>query len=101
MGEIQERNRVIGRILRGARSQKRISVTTCAELLGTSRRRYAAMERGEAIIGAAELETLVRFLEVPVHAVWSDLLPNRGAHQVMVKALPGETVQIIVDLNDK
>ena len=61
--KIQERNREIGRIVKEARSKKNISVTTCANLIDTSRRRYVAMEEGEAIIGIAELEVLIKFLE--------------------------------------
>ncbi len=100
MEKLQERNRAIGQVLLEARSRKHIPVTRCAELLGTSRRRYVAMERGRAMIGAAELETLISFLEVPAHEVWKRSTASTGPQQVIVKAQPGETVQIVVDVRN-
>jgi predicted transcriptional regulator len=51
---LQERNREIGRILQEARVQQDVSVSTCASLVGTSRRRYSSLEAGEAATGIAE-----------------------------------------------
>jgi transcriptional regulator with XRE-family HTH domain len=95
---IQERNREIGRLLLEARIQKNISVTTCANLVGTSRRRYTAMEQGEATIGVAELEVLMTFLEVPTYRIWCGKDASVIPRQVVVEALPGETLQIVVDV---
>lgn len=94
--KLQERNRAIGQVLLEARSRKHIPVTKCAELLGTSRRRYTEMERGRATIGVAELEVLMDFLEVPSNKVWGKASSATGLHQVVLQALPGETVQIVV-----
>jgi transcriptional regulator with XRE-family HTH domain len=95
---IQERNRVIGQIIREARNQKSISVTTCAKLIGTSRRRYIAMEQGETMIGIAELEILMSFLGVPTSKIWSGKNLKSVPHQVKLEAVPGETMHIIVDV---
>jgi transcriptional regulator with XRE-family HTH domain len=94
---IQERNREIGRVLQEVRSHRNITVTTCAQLIGTSRRRYAAMERGEAVIGIAELEVLMDFLDVPSYKIWH--LPNSegSADRLFVPFTPGRPVQIVFD----
>jgi len=93
-----DRNRELGRVLQDARRAKNVSVTRCAQLVGTSRRRYLAMERGEAIIGVAEFEVLLAFLEIPAQQIWG-MQPDEGAmHHVRVRATPGETIQIVVDV---
>lgn len=96
--QIHERNREIGQILREARKQKNIPITTCAKLVGTSRRRYIAMEQGEAVIGVAELEILMSFLGVPTNKIWSGKDLKTVPHQVKLEAVPGETMHIIVDV---
>ena len=93
---ILARNREIGQILREARTKKDISVTTCAKLVRTSRRRYIAMEQGEAIIGIAELEVLMAFLEVPTEKVWQGKDIPSISRQVVLEALPGQVLQIVV-----
>ena len=93
---IQERNREIGRVLQEARVQKDISVTTCANLVGTSRRRYTAMEEGETTIGMAELEVLMKFLEIPTNKVWHGKDTLTIPRQIILEGLPGETLQIVV-----
>jgi hypothetical protein len=60
--KIYECNREIGEILQEARTKKNIPLSTCAKVIGTSRRRYASMEQGEAMIGIAEMEVLMDFL---------------------------------------
>ncbi len=95
---ILARNREIGQILREARAKKDISVTTCAKLVRTSRRRYIAMEQGEAIIGVAELEVLMAFLEVPADKVWRGKDIPVISRQVLLEALPGQILQIVVDI---
>ena len=67
---LRERNREFGRILQEARLLKGMSLLACAGLIGTSSERYAALEAGESPIGAAELEVLVRYLEIPPRKVW-------------------------------
>jgi transcriptional regulator with XRE-family HTH domain len=96
--KIQGRNREIGQILQEARTQKNIPLSTCAELVGTSRRRYMAMEQGEATIGAAELEVLIDFFNIPVHKIWPGKDTGAAARQITLEALPGEKLQIVVDV---
>jgi len=93
---IQERNKEIGQILLEARTERDISVTTCAKLIGTSRRRYNAMEQGEAMIGVAELEILMTFLEVPASKIWSTVDSLASSRKISLQAIPGETVHIVV-----
>jgi transcriptional regulator with XRE-family HTH domain len=95
---ILTRNREIGLILREARTQKDITVTICAKLIGTSRRRYIAMEQGVAIIGVAELEILMAFLEIPAEKVWHGKDTPVVSRQIVLEALPGQTLQILVDI---
>jgi transcriptional regulator with XRE-family HTH domain len=116
------RNSEIGKILQNAREYRNIPVTKCAELVGTSRRRYLAMEEGKATIGAVELEELVRFLGVPVQRVWRiaggsevihELDEAQAAHNnlyqvsasmgggnalgaVTLRILPGQTITLVV-----
>lgn len=120
------RNSEIGNLLKNAREYRNIPVTRCAELVGTSRRRYLAMEEGKATIGAVELEELVHFLDVPPGRVWriaegTEPMQNLGNAQevqddqyvedeagapvsnaiapgvVTLRILPGQTVTLVVD----
>jgi len=95
---ILTRNREIGRIMREARTQKDITVTTCAKLIGTSRRRYISMEQGVAMIGVAELEILMAFLEVPAEKVWHGKDTPVVSRQIVLEAIPGQILQILVDI---
>ncbi len=95
---IQERNREIGLVLKEAREQKNTPITACANLVGTSRRRYVAMEEGKAIIGIAELEVLMKFLEISSHKVWPGKDSLDVPRQFILEALPGEKLQIVVDV---
>ena len=95
--KIQDRNREIGRLLKEARMYRNVTVTTCAELIGTSRRRYVAMERGDAMIGVAELEVLIEFLGEASHKILH-LNKNEGSKdQIVVPFTPGKPVQIVFD----
>jgi|SRR5579859_102216 len=93
---LQQRNQEIGTLLAEARQRQHRSVSECASLLETSRRRYRAIEHGEAAVSAAELEILMGYLDLPAHAVWSDVSPSGETRQVVVHARPGETVQLVV-----
>ncbi len=96
--DLQERNREIGKALQQARKRMKKSIAACAAHLGTSRRRYADIERGAVFIAAAELEEMVRFLRVPPYEVWPQQLLNEGARQIIVDASPGESVLVIVNI---
>lgn len=96
---LQDRNREIGRILREARMEKEVSISRCAKIIRTTRRRYTAMEAGETIIGIAELERLVAFLEIPTYKIWHGQNPLATHYEVKVPATPnpGESLLIILD----
>lgn len=96
--KIQERNKEIGLLLKETRMQKNIPLTTCASIIGTSRRRYMALEQGEAMIGAAELEIIVGFLDIPPHKVWRVNNMPLVPRQITLEALPGEKLQIVIDV---
>ena len=85
-------------MLQEAHNDKNITVTTCAQLIGTSRRRYSAMERGEAMIGVAELEVLIDFLGVPSHKIWHLAACEECTDQIFVPVTPGKPVQIVFDV---
>jgi transcriptional regulator with XRE-family HTH domain len=96
--QLQQRNQEIGVMLQRARVQQHRSVSECAMLLGTSRRRYSAIERGEVGISAAELEILLSFLDLPLQTMWNNPEQALMARQVVIKAQPGETVQFVVEM---
>ncbi len=93
-----ERNRQIGSILTHGRQQASRTQEECARAIGTTRRRYGLIERGEVSVSAVELEALIRFLKVPAHLVWGDLVPTNLPRQVVVQAQPGELVQLVVQV---
>jgi hypothetical protein len=93
---IQERNRAVGQILFEARMTRHMSVTACATCIGTSRRRYVAMEQGDASIGFAEMEVLMDYLEIPFHKVGSVMKREETHRQVELRFRPGETLRIVV-----
>ncbi len=80
-----------------SRRQRDIPVTACAELIATSRRRYAAMERSEAMIGLAELEVLVDFLGVPLRRFSHLTEKEASTDEIFVPFTPGEPVKIVFD----
>lgn len=93
--QLAQRNREIGTLLADARQQQRRSVSECAALLGTSRRRYRAIERGDIGVEAAELELLVAYLDVPLQAIWKER-ERQAVHRV-VRLGPGEVVQVMAE----
>ena len=97
---LQRRNREMGSKLAEARQRQRRSVAECSRVIETSRRRYTAMERGEAVIGAAELETIMRYLGVPGRVMYGEDCLGSGSRQVMVPAHPGETLYVVVEVSE-
>jgi predicted transcriptional regulator len=96
--KIQDRNREIGRLLKEARVYRNITVTTCAELIGTSRRRYVAMEHGDAMIGVAELEVLIEFLGEASYKILHFNNNEESKNRIVVPFTPGKPVQIVFDV---
>ena len=90
---LQQRNRQIGAVLMQARLHQKRTVTECAAVLGTSRRRYTAMERGEVAISIVEMEVLIEYLHLPGLPVAPKLLAS-SAPQVIVEV--GEGVEEII-----
>lgn len=91
-----ERNRQIGRIVQEARAARGLSITKCARAIGTSRRRYLAMEAGEVMIGIAELEELMRFLGIPPERVWPGPITGQLPTPVILEVEPGERLYIVI-----
>ncbi len=93
---LAHRNQEVGRLLMTAREQQRRSVRECAALLGTSRRRYSAIERGETGITFAELEVMAEFLSLSL----MEMLRSASVHQedgrLVVRVRPGDRVQVEV-----
>jgi transcriptional regulator with XRE-family HTH domain len=92
----QQRSQEVGRLLHEARTRKGVTLTRCAEFISTSRRRYAAIERGEVGIEFPELELLAEFLEIPQHDFWRKVETSEDLQQITVQALPGRTMQILI-----
>jgi DNA-binding XRE family transcriptional regulator len=93
----------ITRLLKAARLEKKLTVTECAGLVGTTRRRYGAIEKGEATLGAAELLMLMRFLGVSPGRIWeiadgtqNTVAKDADSGTVVVRILPGQTVTLMV-----
>lgn len=91
---LQERAREVGQLLREARIQKGTSATKCAELLQTSRRRYAAIEEGEVSIEFPELELLASFLGIPQHKLWLTETAPSDVQHFTVQATHGKVIRI-------
>lgn len=99
--DLYERNQEIGRALEKARKRSKKSIRACAEVLGTSWRRYRELERGTVFVTAVELEALVAFLGVPAHEVWPIELISAGTRRVVVNIDEGESVQVVVTKEGK
>jgi transcriptional regulator with XRE-family HTH domain len=95
---LRARDQELGALLADARTRRHRTVSACAALLETSRRRYKAIEEGETAVTAAELEALMRFLEIPPSQVWGHILPMESQNAVRVQARPGERVQLVVEV---
>lgn len=93
-----QRNKEIGSILATARAREHRTVTDCAAAMATTRRRYSAIERGEAAISVAELEAVMRFLGVSAAEMWAELARDTLTRKVVIQAKPGEQVQLVVEI---
>lgn len=61
---LQERNKEIGAVLASARRQRGLTIRACADYIGTTPRRYRAIEQGGAPVHAVELEVLAPVLQL-------------------------------------
>ncbi len=94
-----QRNREIGEILSAARHRQQRTVTVCATAAHTTRRRYSMIERGDASISAAELEAIMRFLNVSAVEMWQELWTSTLPTPIIVKAPPGGAFQLVVEVH--
>lgn len=71
MNEVDNsRARMLGELIRGARTHARRSVEECAEVLGMSAEDFEKAETGEHPLSLPDLEALAIFLEVPMGYFW-------------------------------
>src|SRR6266508_2708034 len=89
---LAQRNREIGAILAHARQRQQRTITECAAVLATSRRRYRAIERGDIGVEVAELEVLLPYLGIPAQVIWGNLEPE-VAPQHVIRIRAGEVLQ--------
>jgi transcriptional regulator with XRE-family HTH domain len=111
------RDREIGRILTDARLLQRRIQRDCARAAGVSRGQYQSIEKGLASLTVGQLERLMQFLDLPLHELLRPLahVPVRssetessgssmaaareGSTRVAVRARPGESVQVVLDVH--
>jgi transcriptional regulator with XRE-family HTH domain len=91
---LARRNQELGHILATAREQQRRSVREWAALLGTSRRRYRAIERGEVGITVAEFAVMAEFLSLSLRDVLSRATAHQEDERLVVRVRPGDRVQV-------
>lgn len=72
------RNKIIGILVRRARSAARMSQRECAEALGISPGMYSQCEQGRRGFSLPELEALAHLFEVPPASLWDDELASVG-----------------------
>lgn len=93
------RNKELGRVLAQARGLKQMTVTAIAASIGTSRRRYTAIERGDVPITAAEIEQLAEVLGVPFSKFGESVAVPQELRRVIVQAEPGETIHLVLQVH--
>jgi transcriptional regulator with XRE-family HTH domain len=96
--KMRERNAEIGRLLAEARTSRNILMTDCASVIGSTRQRYSAIERGESYVTAVELEELTRFLHLPLEEVLPPQGDERKIRRLPVTVSGDETLYLIVDV---
>src|SRR5690349_239193 len=94
--EYLERSEAVGRLIRAARVAKQATITQCAEAVGTTRRRYIAIEDGKVRIGLVEADILAEFLEIPLEILRTAKRNLAATPRKIVHMTSGETIQIIV-----
>jgi transcriptional regulator with XRE-family HTH domain len=70
------RNKIIGVLVRRARSAARMSQRECAEALGISPGMYSQCEQGRRGFSLPELEAMAYLFEVPPASLWDDELSS-------------------------
>lgn len=96
--EVRKRSEEIGALLIEARLSVRRSITECAQLIGTSRKRYRNIESGVVDITFVELEAVMQYLNVPMERLWQPTEKDHIERRINVKTEPGKAVHLIVEL---
>jgi transcriptional regulator with XRE-family HTH domain len=99
---LKKRNMEIGQMLEQARTSKGLLMAECASVIGTTRQRYGAIERGESFVTAVELELLLRFLDIRHEEVWPEQAKGdmgRRIRRLPVTISPDETLHVVVDIS--
>ncbi len=94
--EIAQRNLEIMSVVRRYRSERKVTMAKCAEEISVGLKRYRLMERGERLVGAADLEVLMRFLDIPADAIKGALERDNNVKEVLCRVLPGQRLNITV-----
>jgi len=93
---LAQRNREIGAVLAHARQRQQRTITECAAVLATSRRRYRAIERGDIGVEVAELEVLLSYLDIPARVIWGNVEPEIASQHVhVIRIRAGEVLQVV------
>lgn len=96
---LKQRNMEIGQMLEQARTSKGLLMAECASVIGTTRQRYGAIERGESFVTAVELELLMRHLDIPMDAIWSgEVDSQRKIRRLPITVSPDETLFVVIDI---
>lgn len=78
------RNRIIGILIRRARSRAGKTQQECAEYLGCSPFIFSQFEQGQKGIGLPQLEALAHLFDVPVASLWDEGHPEpKGADDAL------------------
>lgn len=74
------RYKIVGTLVRRARSRVGMTQAQCADALGCSASAYGRCERGEEGLALPELEILAYLFQVPPSALWSEDSELPGTH---------------------
>jgi len=95
--EARRRSEEIGALLAEARAVERRSITECANLIGTSRKRYRGIEAGTTEISFLELEALVSYLNLPFSSLSSRVAEDALDRRIVVQAQQGQTLHLVLE----
>lgn len=94
--EIGKRNAEIMKVVAMYRHKCRLSMRRCAQELSVGQKRYRLMELGERPIGAAELEVLMRFLNIPRDALEGAQAADDDVHEVVCRVPLGQRLNVVI-----
>lgn len=101
--ELEKCSQHIRSLLMNRRRYHRLSLRACAERIGTTRQRYAAIEAGTSQIRLAELEELMRFFSIEPREIWPHW--GKGSHSqehiTKLQVTAGQRMTIVVEGVDR